>query len=180
MKRQCWDSECFPNYWLALFKNIDTGEFKKIELFNNEGNLHELVDTVNNSYLISYNGIDYDDIMINFIIANINTITNEDIYNFSKYIIFSKHEDNYYDKIRPYKYNKLYKTIDLMRMLFSKKLRVSLKSLQIMLKWHNVLECELSFDEPVSEYDIDMITGYVTMPICVVTHIKKLHELQET
>lgn len=158
MKRLVYDIEVFPNLFLAVFYNIDTTETIIIEKSKWFDNTHLLKKLVYNSYLIGYNSIDYDNVVINKIIKE--KLSNKNIYYWSKYVINNKNDDNYRNRVKPYKYNKQYKSIDLIRMLFSKKLRTSLKALQIMLKWHNVLECELDFDEEVTIDQIEIVKEY--------------------
>ncbi len=158
MKRLVYDIEVFPNLFLAVFYNIDTKETIIIEKSERKNNTNLLYNLVKNSHLIGYNSIDYDNIIINRIIKE--NLSNQEIYNWSKYVINNNEDDNYRQTVKLYKYTKLYKSIDLMRMLFSKKLRVGLKALEIMLKWHNVLECELDFNKNVSKSDIKIVEEY--------------------
>lgn len=156
MRRFVYDTEVFPNYILFLFKNIDTKEY--IEISSKKNNLSELRQFGENDFLISYNGLAYDDLMLNFTKANPNLHVDK-YKEFSDYIIQDKNDPNYYQKIRKYKYSK-FKSIDLLKMLFSLKLRVSLKSLQVLLKWHNVLESDIPFNSPVDDKDIPTVFNY--------------------
>lgn len=212
-KAYVYDIEVFSNYFLVIFKAFRGDETIIIE-YSEDFNINtlELLKQFDdeNIYLISYNGIDFDNILINYIIKNNFKVTNKQLFGLSNYVIEGKVLEEareklkelqksksdvyvnydlfgkvsvignkkdatikltniinkykhiggkYYKNIKPYK-NGVYKSIDLLRMLFSKKLRVSLKAVQIMLKWHNVLECELPFDEPINKSDIDTVIEY--------------------
>lgn len=224
MKRLVYDIEVFPNMFLAIIKNMDTGEYLYIEKSPFKDNVHLARDALKNSYLVGYNSIDYDNIVMNYVIND--NPTTEAIYEFSNFVIrgkiieeakeklnelYSKKDDNttysydlfgkknvtgkkretiaklkaiinefapftgnWYDKVKPYKYNDMWEDIDLLRMLFSKKLRVGLKELEIMLKWHNVMESDIPFDQPIkTEAERREVIKYCLNDVDFTEHLAK-------
>lgn len=141
-----YDIEIFPNLLLIVFKNIHTEEEIVIEKSPRKNNTHLLKDIVNNNLLIGYNNHEFDDIIINNILAN-PRISNIQLYYLSEAIINRRR----YRRLK----NNSYTSIDMMTMLFSKALRVSLKELQVSMKWHNVMESPLEFGKPVPLDQID-------------------------
>ena len=69
-----------------------------------------------------------------------------DLYRMSKAII-----NNDRDVVNYYKYEQSIESIDIMTFLASSKLRVSLKHLQVIIKWHNLEEFEVDWDAPLPE-----------------------------
>lgn len=153
------DIEVFPNVFIAVIKDIETKEVVIIEKSKYNDNTNLLKELLYNNYVITYNGKSYDDIVINYIIQN--NPTPEEIKEFSDYLINRDVSDYSPNSLyRQYKYINNYKQIDLLTMLFSKKLRVSLKALQVMLKWHNVLECEIPFNKYIDKDEIQTVIEY--------------------
>lgn len=139
MKAWVYDIEVYPNFFCVTFRNLKTKEkivfiigYYKEEYKDDTESLRQFI---RGKWLIGYNNHGYDDYVVNFILER--KRTPEQIKEFSNKIIES---ENPYLVFRNYKYNNLYKSIDLMRLLFSKMLRVSLKELEVTMKWKNVQE----------------------------------------
>jgi hypothetical protein len=158
MRTIIYDIEILPNVFLAVFFNPETKNKLIIEKSNRMDNSHLLSGVMKDAYMVGYNNKMYDNIVCNYIMQE--KPTTQEIYEWNNYIITQKDNPNYYDTISKYKYNDNYETIDLMTMLFSKKLRVSLKHLQVMLKWHNLLESEIPFDTWLTNDQIDIVLDY--------------------
>lgn len=149
-----YDIEIFPNLLLIVFKSIHTGEISVVEKSVRRDNTRHLKELVSNNLLIGYNNHEYDDIIINNILAN-PRITNKELYILSSNIVNRRR----YKKLK----TKSYTSIDMMKMLFSKALRVSLKELQVSMMWYNVLESSVPFDQPVA---LDIVDKEV-FPYCL-------------
>lgn len=73
-------------------------------------------------------------------------------------IVTSK--DGQFSSWSKYKYANLFPTMDLLTMLWSSKLRVGLKELQVTMGYHNVEEFEGDFNAWISENQIDNVISY--------------------
>ena len=116
--------------------------------------------------MCGYNNKHYDDIIINYIIFYRNKMKRlryleicRSLYYLSKAIIQSEKDDNI-DKIKEYKYANYFYSFDLMTMLYSAKQQKSLKEIEVLLNMDNVQEYELSFDQRISDTEIDDMIAY--------------------
>lgn len=165
-----YDIEIFPNLFCCTCKNTETQEFKIFRLsmrYDNE--LKALVDffTDPNYLFCGYNNKHYDDVIINYIIYHIDTllqkepdVSNLSLFNLSKYIISSEEEEHEAKKLNKYKYANYFESMDLLTMMFSSKLRVGLKEMQVTMHYDNVLEYEKGFDKCVIGKDVDKVIEY--------------------
>lgn len=199
MKTYLYDLEVFPNFFSATFIDAATdinhvkayveadykGD-KKTKMFI----LSELIKpqiflvtpTINDlslfmdfmtthKTLIGYNNINYDDIIVDFILQNYayynklgkNKKTgkgiNEELYDLSYEII--NYGSGYRWANTDYKYfKKPYYTKDLQKLLYLDKLYVSLKQVAVQLKWYRLQDLPLPFNAHVSNDDIPKIIDY--------------------
>lgn len=59
------DTECYPNYWLAKFRDVDTGELFKVEMYQGMPlKVGTLLQWLHSATIISFNGIGYDMTML--------------------------------------------------------------------------------------------------------------------
>lgn len=165
---QVYDIEVFHNVFSCTLKNTET---KKVTVFELS---HRCTDCVNeatrmvNLFLdkgflfCGYNNIHYDNPIMNFIIANINTMPNDyirvtsAIHKLSQTIILSENAESW----KQWKYANNFATLDLLTMLFSQKLRVGLKEMQVTMQFHNVQEYEGDFDSDLPDDEIDKMLAY--------------------
>ena len=168
-----YDIEVFINVFHCTVKNTETNELLKFEISERKNQLTELVnlfwtikDNQNNTDKIfcGYNNIHYDNPIINYIITYYNILLNKNyykicnsIFNLSKTIIGS--EENI-DAWKKYKYQTYFETLDLLTMLYSSKLRVSLKEMQVTMEYPNVLEFCEDWDKPLDSNKIDEMIYY--------------------
>ena len=177
-----YDIEIFPNIFHCTVKNTETEEFLFFEISKRKNQLKELVDLFwtikeeqkglwNNSYTTNkefntnkifagYNNIHYDNAIINYIISYHEKMLNMNylrictsLYNLSNTITQST-EDNI-EAWKEWKYQIRFETLDLLTMLYSSKLRVGLKEMQVTMQYPNVLEFNGKFNEflPEDKYD---------------------------
>ena len=161
---QVYDIEIFPNCFSLTIKNTETKEFQFFELSNRKNNLVDLVPLfLDKRYIFcGYNNIHYDNPIVNFIIEYKETLKNStrldieyNLFQLSQTIIKGDLE-----KWKKWKYANNFETLDLLTMLFSQKLRVGLKEMQVTMKYSNVQEYDGNFEAPIPEEDIPKMIQY--------------------
>ena len=118
-----------------------------------------------NVIFCGYNNLHYDNPIINYIIEyedklmqyNIPTICSS-IFNLSKTITTSS-EDNI-DAWKHWKYQIWFDTFDILTMLYSNKLRVGLKEIQVTMQYPNVQEFVCDWTKPLPLEDFDSMIDY--------------------
>ena len=161
-----YDIEIFPNVFHCTVKNTETGEYHMFEISERKNQIEELCKFfLSDNFFAGYNNIHYDNVIINYIISfkdkmlNLNYfIICDSLFNLSKTIVNST-EDNI-DSWKTWKYQKYFESLDLLTMLFSSKLRVSLKEMQVTMQYKNVLEFEGDFDKFLEKDKIDTMIKY--------------------
>lgn len=180
-----YDIEVFPNVFHCTVKNTETGELHKFEISCRRNQLDELVSffhTVNTDYTFGdlyttkiqlntdklfcgYNNLHYDNPIINYIIDYYNTMKYKgyrdicrSIFNLSKVITTSSEDD-----IRAWskwKYMICFDSFDILTMLYSNKLRVGLKEIQVTMQYKNVQEFVADWQADLPEDQIDSMIEY--------------------
>lgn len=180
-----YDIEVFQNIFHCSVKNTETNNIYKFEISERKNQLRELVKffkqvdkyitwgdyyTTNinipaNVIFCGYNNLHYDNPIINYIIEyedklmqyNIPTICSS-IFNLSKTITTSS-EDNI-DEWKHWKYQIWFDTFDILTMLYSNKLRVGLKEIQVTMQYPNVQEFVCDWTKPLPLEDFDSMIDY--------------------
>lgn len=161
---QVYDIEIFPNCFSLTIKNTETKEFQFFELSNRKNNLVDLVPLfLDKRYIFcGYNNIHYDNPIVNFIIEYKETLKKStrldieyNLFQLSQTIIKGDLE-----KWKRWKYANNFETLDLLTMLFSQKLRVGLKEMQVTMKYSNVQEYDGNFEAPIPVEDIPKMIQY--------------------
>lgn len=180
-----YDIEVFQNIFHCSVKNTETNDIYKFEISERKNQLRELVKffkqvdkyitwgdyyTTNiniptNIIFCGYNNLHYDNPIINYIIEyedklmqyNIPTICSS-IFNLSKTITTSS-EDNI-DAWKHWKYQIWFDTFDILTMLYSNKLRVGLKEIQVTMQYPNVQEFVCDWTKPLPLEDFDSMIDY--------------------
>ena len=80
------------------------------------------------------------------------------LFNLSQTIVNA--EDGNVDRFKKWKYAHYFQSMDLLTMMFSQKLRVGLKSMQVTMHYRNVYEYEGNFEEPIPVDQIDNMISY--------------------
>lgn len=180
-----YDVEVFPNVFHCTVKNTETGELHKFEISCRRNQLDELVKffhTVNTKYTFGdlyttdikldtnilfcgYNNIHYDNAIINYIIDYYNIMKYKgyrdicrSIFNLSKVITTSSEDDN--SAWRKWKYMICFDSFDILTMLYSNKLRVGLKEIQVTMQYKNVQEFVADWQADLPENQIDSMIDY--------------------
>lgn len=159
-----FDIEVLKNCFLCTIYNTETKEITTFEISVRKNDISELIKffTINKYYFVGYNCIHYDSPIINYVIKYFkNTLYDVEIicnslYNLSTIIISDKNQDVW----KEYKYADNFLQIDLMTMLYSKALRVSLKSLQVTMHYHNVQEMDVNWKLDIAIDKIDNLISY--------------------
>ena len=182
-----YDIEVFLNVFHCTVKNTETNELLKFEISARKNQITELVnlfwtvkDNQSNiatkSYktnyefntdkiFCGYNNIHYDNPIINYIISYYKILVNKtyleicnSIFNLSKAITTSTEDD--ISTWKEWKYQVRFETFDLLTMLYSNKLRVSLKEMQVTMEYPNVQEFTEDWNKPLAIEKIDEMIQY--------------------
>ncbi len=179
-----YDIEVFQNVFHCTVKNTETKEYYKFEISKRKNQLKELVEffyTIKNKYTLGnlytteiqldtdkifagYNNLHYDNPIINYIIDYYEVMSNKNylsicnsIYNLSKIITTSKDDISLWKK---WKYMIKFESFDILTMLYSQKLRVGLKEIQVTMQYKNVLEFNHDWSLPLEVDLIDEMIEY--------------------
>ena len=159
-----YDIEIFPNVFSCTIKNTEKNEVRVYEISCRKNNLKELLKLFKYKGFLfcGYNNIHYDNPIINYLLINENRLLDEsyiqicsELFDLSNTIINGNLES-----WKEYKYANNFDTLDLLTMLFSQKLRIGLKEMQVTMKFHNVQEYEGDFNSILSEDKIDEMLAY--------------------
>lgn len=164
-----YDIECFPNVFSCTCKNTERGQIITFELSSRKNQLAELYDFFKHSdniLLCGYNNKGYDDVIINYILEYYNPLSRNNIAtvcasikNLSDLIVESETKESQ-DRYTHWKYLNYFESMDLLTMMFSSKLRVGLKEMQITMFYTNVQEYDGDFNKPLPESEIDHMIEY--------------------
>lgn len=165
-----YDIECFPNVFSITCIHTELNKKVIVEISERKDLKESLLQIIQlfsykQCLWCGYNNKHYDDAIINFIFDKYQYWLNKkcsyldvcsDIFNLSDIIINS--ED--ISKWKKWKYGKNFKSFDLLTMLFSQKLRVGLKEMEITMQVENVDEYEGDFNKPLPVENIDRMLEY--------------------
>ena len=180
-----YDIEVFPNVFHCAVKNTETGEYLFFEISSRRNDVEKLINFFwqikedqrgiwssnyttakqfdTDKIFCGYNNIHYDNPVINFIIDHRDIVLQlpydricRKLFQFSNIIINSE-EDLRWKK---WKYMMFFESMDLLTMLFSTKLRVSLKAMQVTMRFHNVQEYDGDFNQYLPTTEIEKMIAY--------------------
>lgn len=165
-----YDIEIFPNVFHCTCKDTETNKLYFFEISNRKNQLTELVDffffkNTGDKMFCGYNNKHYDDVIINYLIdfyykmdsLSYLKICNS-LFNLSSTIVTSEEGDT--SKFKRWKYAKYFYSMDLLTMLFSSKLRVGLKEMQVTMHYKNVEEYSGDFNQFLPDSEIDNMIEY--------------------
>ena len=180
-----YDIEVFQNIFHCSVKDTETGIIYKFEISKRKNQLKELVKFFKqvDSYIkwgdfyttnleidskvifCGYNNLHYDNPIINYIIEyedklskhNVATIC-DSLFHLSNIITTSKEDD--IDAWKHWKYQIWFDTFDILTMLYSNKLRVGLKEIQVTMQYPNVQEFVCDWSKPLPLEDFDSMIDY--------------------
>ena len=180
-----FDIEVFQNIFHCSVRDTETDTIYKFEISERKNQLRELVkffkqvdqyikwgDFYKSTFQIQssiifcgYNNLHYDNPIINYIIEyedklmqyNVPTICSS-LFNLSKTITTSNEND--IEAWKHWKYQIWFDTFDLLTMLYSNKLRVGLKEIQVTMQYPNVQEFVCDWSKPLPLEDFDSMIEY--------------------
>lgn len=165
-----YDIEIFPNVFHCTCKDTENNKLYFFEISNRKNQLTELVDffffkNTGDKMFCGYNNKHYDDVIINYLIdfyykmdsLSYLKICNS-LFNLSSTIVTSEEGDT--SKFKRWKYAKYFYSMDLLTMLFSSKLRVGLKEMQVTMHYKNVEEYSGDFSQFLPDSEIDNMIEY--------------------
>lgn len=165
-----YDIEIFPNVFHCTCKDTETNKLYFFEISNRKNQLTELVNffffkNIGDKMFCGYNNKHYDDVIINYLIdfyykmdsLSYLKICNS-LFNLSSTIVTSEEGDT--SKFKRWKYAKYFYSMDLLTMLFSSKLRVGLKEMQVTMHYKNVEEYSGNFNQFLPDSEIDNMIEY--------------------
>lgn len=179
-----YDIEVFQNIFHCSVLNTETKEIHKFEISPRKNQLSELISffkqvnspvSWNDNYTTNcsidsdkifcgYNNLHYDNPIINYIIEYehvlaekpVLVITNS-IFNLSREITNSGEN---VEKWKRWKYQVWFDSFDILTMLYSNKLRVGLKEIQVTMQYKNVQEFVCDWSKPLPIEDFDSMIDY--------------------
>ena len=179
-----YDIEVFQNIFHCSAINTETKEIHKFEISPRKNQLSELISffkqvnspvSWNDNYTTNcsidsdkifcgYNNLHYDNPVINYIIEYehilaerpVSVITNS-IFNLSREITNSGEN---IEKWKRWKYQVWFDSFDILTMLYSNKLRVGLKEIQVTMQYKNVQEFVCDWSKPLPIEDFDSMIDY--------------------
>jgi len=160
-----YDIESFWNVFSCTAYNTETKKVDVFEISRRKNDLQYMVAMFSNKDYIfcGYNNIHYDDVIMKLILRDKEELQYfefrkicKGIFKYSKAII----TDNVPASYKELKYAKYFSSFDLLTMLFSQKLRVGLKEMQVTMQYPNVQEFEGDFDASLPDEQIDDMLKY--------------------
>lgn len=179
-----YDIEVFQNIFHCSAINTETKEVYKFEISSRKNQLSELISffkqvnspvSWNDNYTTNcsidsdkifcgYNNLHYDNPVINYIIEYEHVLTEKpvlvitnSIFNLSREITNSGEN---IEKWKRWKYQVWFDSFDILTMLYSNKLRVGLKEIQVTMQYKNVQEFVCDWSKPLPIEDFDSMIDY--------------------
>lgn len=179
-----YDIEVFQNIFHCSVLNTETKEVHKFEISSRKNQLSELISffkqvnspvSWNDNYTTNcsidsdkifcgYNNLHYDNPVINYIIEYEHVLTEKpvlvitnSIFNLSREITNSGEN---IEKWKRWKYQVWFDSFDILTMLYSNKLRVGLKEIQVTMQYKNVQEFVCDWSKPLPIEDFDSMIDY--------------------
>jgi len=161
-----FDIEVFTNIFHVTAYNTETKDLVKYEVSERKNNIRDVIRffSVRDCYFVGYNNLHYDNPIINYCIEFFN---NElfsvheictSIYNLSR--VITDKEDKSIERWKRWKYANNFETLDLLTMLYSQALRVSLKEMQVTMHYKNVQEFVVDWSVALAIDKFDDMIAY--------------------
>ena len=157
-----YDLEIYPNAFFATFIEVETRQVSVFEFHEWKNTLAELYQFINRAIiLVGFNSSEYDDVIFKWMLANPSSITNENLYKLSSFLINNKAQDHiqYRMKLRYGAIPCWLYSIDVMQLLKTKQ-SISLKEYGCRMSCATVKESPLPFDQNITQADLNAIYDY--------------------
>jgi hypothetical protein len=182
-----YDIEDYKNFFCATFLDLYSDTRHQFIIDDYVDQSREMKEFIKGKWLIGYNSKHFDNVIINYITKLDKAPHVRDIYDFVQKIIQLKDTEALYKHTRAYKYNDSYQSIDLMTMLFSKALRVSLKVMEVNINFDNVQELPYPYDAVLTaeqklvvlEYNLNDCRATKEVALKSMNDIKLRHKVKE-
>ncbi len=171
-KNTAWvyDIECFANFFSATFENLISSEIKVFYIYKDRNDFKPLIRFLHSNiveYLISFNGLSYDDKMLGYMIEHCkllakydsNTITHI-LCQATNYLI------NNSTDFKP-KYCTWYNRIDLFSLLGGKRANLSLKKCAINMGMANIQDLPFPPNSIIEDENIELILRYNKLDVAI-------------
>lgn len=167
-----YDIEVFPNVFHCVVKDTETKKKYRLEISERKNNITQIAklfkqirnNTIGKYIFVGYNCIHYDNPIINYVIANYSELVSLPYFEICKRLHELSNEivdsGDGFQAWHKWKYLKFFKTLDLLTMLYSSKLRVGLKEMQVTMQYDNVYEYEGDFNQYLPTSEIDKMAMY--------------------
>lgn len=163
-----YDVEIFPNVFHMCAYDTEQERMFKFEISERKNDIEYLVAWFTDKdakIYCGYNNHHYDDTIINYIIDYFKILIRKpyfeicrSLFNLSKCIVEDTEESR--NKTKRWMYANYFKSMDLLTMQFSQKLRVGLKTMQVTMHYKNVQEYDGDFDSFLPKEEIDKMIAY--------------------
>lgn len=157
-----YDVEVFPNLFTCTIKNTESKAIRSYEIGDRKNDLPLIVQLFLNKkiYFCGFNIIHYDSPIISYLILNHKELISLPVWEITKRIFelsnqIINSQEGQFSSWSKYKYANLFDQLDLLTMMFSNKLRVGLKELQVTMEYPNVQEFDGDFRRPLPVNRID-------------------------
>ena len=160
-----YDLEIGPNYFIACFKNPVTGSKKSFVIHKDRDDREELykfINKIRSYWFVGFNNLEFDGQLIETFLDNFHSPVLLDILNRrTRELIEDKTDWNKWEILIP-EWKLSTKQLDLYKMSHfdNKAKRSSLKSLQINMEWHNVLDMPYHHSMPLTIDQVLEIEDY--------------------
>lgn len=162
-----FDIEVLKNIFTCTCKNTETKIITTFEISSRKVDIVDMLDYfLQDCFYVGYNNHHYDNPIVNYIFYLYHNDyfnkystreINESTFRMSQLVIDKNSDFNLW---KEYKYANNFLSIDLLTMLYSKALRVSLKEMQVTMQYKNVEEFIVDWHQDLPEKDMDKLISY--------------------
>ena len=173
-----YDVEIFSNVFHAVLYNTEAKQTYKFEVSERRNQMQEFCEMFLNQDLcfVGYNNIHFDNVVVNYCIEFFynQTYSAEVICQTLAYLSKSIIHDESQERWRRWKFATKFATLDILTMMYSKALRVSLKDMQVTMHYHNVQEFVCNWSKPLALEDIDAMIDYNINDVMSTNHLLEI------
>lgn len=173
-----YDVEIFSNVFHAVLYNTEAKQTYKFEVSERRNQMQEFCEMFLNEDLcfVGYNNIHFDNVVVNYCIEFFynQTYSAEVICQTLAYLSKSIIHDESQERWRRWKFATKFATLDILTMMYSKALRVSLKDMQVTMHYHNVQEFVCNWSKPLALEDIDAMIDYNINDVMSTNHLLEI------